>query len=331
MKIDSKTELTFNSIIEHYKEDLLKVEEELLTLFRSDVPVLPVIGKYIVEGGGKRIRPLFLLLSAELSGFRGEERIKLAAIIESIHTASLLHDDVIDNARMRRGKTAAHHIWGNQIVILVGDYLYSNALKEAVSFRNQEIMEALSEATTFMTEGELFQLNKIADPGITEEDYIRIVSAKTGALISSACRIGGILGNLSEKEKEALSRFGMQVGIAFQVSDDILDYVSDENQFGKNLGKDLEEGKITLPLIHLLQKVDKKESEQIIKIIKEGPQDGDLSWLTEKLKEYNSIESAMDKAREIIIDAKKTLSIFPDSSVRDELFYLADYSIIRKV
>lgn len=331
MKIYSATELTFDSITEHYKEDLLRVEKELITLFRSDVPILPVIGKYIVGGGGKRIRPLFLLLSAELSGFRGVERIKLAAIIESIHTASLLHDDVIDNARLRRGKTAAHHIWGNQIVILVGDYLYSNALKEAVSFRNQEIMEALSEATTSMTEGELFQLNKIADPEITEEDYIRIVSAKTGALISAACRIGGILGNVSKEKKDVLAAFGMKVGIAFQMSDDILDYVSDEKDFGKNLGKDLEEGKITLPLIHLLKRADRKEIEHIIKIIKEGPQDGDLSWLIGKLKEYSSIESAMDKARAIIRDAKKTLSIFPDCPVRDELFSLANYAIMRKI
>lgn len=331
MKTISDREINLNTITEHYREELLEVEKDLFSLFRSDVPVLPVIGKYIVEGGGKRIRPLFLLLSAELAGFKGPERVRLAAIIESIHTASLLHDDVIDNARLRRGKTAAHHIWGNQMVILVGDYLYSNALKEAVSFKNQEIMEALSKATTLMTEGELFQLNKIADPEITEEDYIRIVSAKTGALISSACRIGGILGNLSEPEKDALSEFGMKAGIAFQVSDDILDYISDETQFGKNLGKDLEEGKVTLPLIDLLKKADLKELKQITKIIKEGPQDGDLSWLLEKLKEYNSIESAMERARSIVAEAKEKLLIFPDSPVREELFFLAEYTIMRKV
>jgi octaprenyl-diphosphate synthase len=325
------TELNFQTITEHYREELNLVEKELLNLFRSDVPLLPSIGKYTVTGGGKRIRPLFLLISSEIADFRGPERIKLAAIIESIHTASLLHDDVIDNARLRRGKTAAHHIWGNQIVILVGDYLYSNALKEAVSFRNQEIMEALSMATTAMTEGELLQLNKIGDPDITEEDYLKIVSQKTGALISSACRIGGILGNLSEEKKEALSRFGLKVGIAFQVSDDILDYISSEEGFGKNLGKDLEEGKITLPLIYLIKRADKSILRKIHSILKEGPQDGDLRWLQERLREYSSIESALNKAKAIVEEAKRELSIFEDSVGLQELLFLSDYAVMRRL
>jgi len=325
------TELNFQTITEHYKEELNLVEEELLNLFKSDVPLLPNLGKYIVEGGGKRIRPLFLLISSGIAGFRGPERIKLAAIIESIHTASLLHDDVIDNAKIRRGKTAAHHIWGNQIVILVGDFLYSNALKEAVSFRNQEIMEALSMATTAMTEGELLQLNKIGDPDITEEDYLKIVSQKTGALISSACRIGGILGNISEEKKEALSRFGLKVGIAFQVSDDILDYISSEEEFGKNLGKDLEEGKITLPLIYLIKRADKSILRKIYSIIKEGPQDGDLRWLQERLREYSSIESALNKAKAIVEEAKRELSLFEDSVELQELLFLSDYAVMRRM
>ncbi len=324
------TGLTFQNITEHYRDELVLVEKELLNLFRSDVPLLPALGRYITEGGGKRIRPLFLIISSEVAGFRGYERIRLAAIIESIHTASLLHDDVIDNAKLRRGKRAAHHIWGNQIVILAGDFLYSNALKEAVNFKNQEILEALSAATTAMTEGELFQLSKVADTTITEEEYLRIVSAKTGALISSACRIGAILGNLSEEKKEALTRFGLKAGIAFQVSDDILDYSSDEKEFGKNLGKDLEEGKITLPLIDLIKRADGPVAHRINRIIKEGPEDGDLLWLQDMLTRYRSIESAMRKARAIVEEAKAELSLFEDSEPLRELLFLSEYTITRR-
>ncbi len=331
MKSIHQRELTFQTLTDLYREELIRIERELLSLFRSDLPLLSVMGRYIIEGGGKRIRPLFLLVSSELAGFRGEERIRLAAIIESIHTASLLHDDVIDNAKIRRGKTAAHHIWGNQVVILVGDFLYSNALKEAVSFKNQEIMEALSEATTAMTEGELFQLSKVADPGITEEDYIRIISAKTGALISSACRIGGILGNLPTRQKRALADFGMKVGVAFQISDDILDYTSDEREFGKNLGKDLEEGKITLPLIDLLKRAKEEDVTRIKEIVKGGANDGDLEWLIEKLREYNSLTNAYMKAKRLVEEAKAELSaVFSDSEALQELLFLADYSIMRR-
>lgn len=327
----SATELTFQSLSEHYKHDLTLVEQELLSLFKSDVPLLPLLGRYIVEGGGKRIRPLFLIVSSELAGFKSIERVRLAAIIESIHTASLLHDDVIDNANLRRGKKAAHHIWGNQAVILVGDFLYSNALKHAVSFKNQEIMEALSETTTAMTEGELFQLSKIADPDITEEDYLRIISAKTGALISSACRIGGILGNLPQEKKDALSRFGLKAGMAFQMSDDILDYTSDEKEFGKNLGKDIEEGKITLPLIYLIKRANREELMRVNNILKNGPEDGDLQWLIEKLRSYDSINKALSRAKTMVEEAKAELSLFPESQALRELYFLADYSIMRRI
>ena len=180
-------------VFDAYERELSLVEAKLEGLFQSEAPLIPLIGKYLLESGGKRLRPLFLLSSARLAGYKGDEHIMLAGIIELIHMASLLHDDVVDAAKIRRGRPAAHSVWGNQIVILVGDFLYSNALRKAVSFKDQRIMEALSEATTSMTEGEILQLQKTADINITEDEYIKIISAKTGLLISAACRIGAIL------------------------------------------------------------------------------------------------------------------------------------------
>ena len=252
--------MDLDRIFKSYETELRITEQKIKDLFNSPVITIPLIGKHILEGGGKRLRPLILILSSELAHYRGDDRLTLAGIIESIHTASLLHDDVVDGADKRRGKVPAHSVWGNQIVILVGDFLYANALRLAVLQKKQEVMEALSEATTRMTEGEILQLAKTGDPDITEEDYLNIISAKTGALISAACKIGAVLGSLPEEKKNALARFGMKTGIAFQMADDVLDYMADEGELGKRLGKDLKEGKITLPLIYLLKTApDKRE------------------------------------------------------------------------
>src|SRR5208282_2651590 len=182
-----KNFMNIKDIFSHYAEEMQTVERQLLGIFSSNVFLIPMIGQHLISGGGKRIRPLFLLLSSDLCGYKEANRTMLAAIIEAIHTASLLHDDVIDSADTRRGKPAAHAIWGNQVVILVGDFLYSMALKIAVDQKNQKVMEALSEATTRMTEGEILQLNKIGDPDITAQEYYDIIAAKTGVLISAAC------------------------------------------------------------------------------------------------------------------------------------------------
>jgi len=192
--------MNLQEVFDSYEERLGLVEHQIKELFRDRVPFIPLIGDYIISSGGKRLRPLFHLISADLAGYDGFACIEIASIIESIHTASLLHDDVVDTAEVRRGKPSANALWGNQIVVLVGDFLYSNALRAAVMQKNQKIMEALSGATTRMTEGELLQLNRVGDPDITEAEYLDIISAKTGALISAACRVGAILGGLSERK-----------------------------------------------------------------------------------------------------------------------------------
>ncbi len=312
-----------------YEPELRTIENRLKDLFKSNVPPIPLIGKHLIESGGKRIRPLLLILSAEIAGYKGDAHLTLAGIIESIHTASLLHDDVVDAAEVRMGKLPAHSIWGNQVVILVGDFLYSNALRLAVLHKNQKIMEALSEATTRMAEGEISQLTKTGDPDITEEEYFNIISAKTGALISAACRIGAILGSLPEDKESALSSFGMKTGTAFQVADDILDYMADEGKLGKRLGKDLKEGKITLPLIYLLKTSSNTEVEEVKSLIRNGFKKEDIKRILELFRKHNVIELSLKKARHLISDAKSELAIFTDSPIKKSLCTIADYMLIR--
>jgi octaprenyl-diphosphate synthase len=322
--------MNLQDVFDLYEGRLQIVEQKIRELFQTKVPVIPLIGSYIISSGGKRMRPLVHLISAEISGYTGEAHLEIAGIIESIHTASLLHDDVIDMADVRRGKPTANSVWGNQIVILVGDFLYSNALRIAVLQKNQRIMETLSEATTRMTEGELLQLNRIGDPDIKEEEYTEIISAKTGALISAACRMGAILGGLPEEKENALAEFGMKTGIVFQMADDILDYMADEGELGKKIGKDLEEGKITLPLLHLLKVAEKDEVVGIKKIIEDGFSEKGLARILALVKRYRSIEASFKKAQSLIDEAKEVLRVFPDSQAKEALLSIADYSLRRE-
>jgi octaprenyl-diphosphate synthase len=321
--------MNLDKIFKLYEKELRTAEERIKDLFKSPVFTIPLIGRHLIDGGGKRLRPLILILSAELAGYKGDARITLAGIIESIHTASLLHDDVIDGAEIRRGKSPAHSIWGNQVVILVGDFLYSNALRRAVMQKSQRIMETLSDATTRMTEGEILQLVKTGDPSITEEEYLDIITAKTAALISAACRIGAILGSLPEDMENALARFGMKTGIAFQMADDILDYMADEGELGKRLGKDLKEGKITLPLIYLLKAATDTEIESVKGIIKDGFKKSGLKEIMKLFVKYNTIELSLRKAQDLIADAKDELTAFTDSLAKQALCTIADYTLLR--
>ena len=326
-------------IFRRYMPELRAVEEQLLTIFNSSAVLIPLIGQHIIKGGGKRIRPLFLLMSADLCGYQGKDRALFGAIIEAIHTASLLHDDVIDEAETRRGQKSAHKIWGNQVVILVGDYLYSNSLRLAVGKKNQKIMEALSEATTRMTEGEILQLHKTGDPSITIDEYYKIISAKTGILISAACRIGAVLAGQPEDRENALADFGLKAGIAFQLADDILDYVAQQNDLGKKLGKDLEEGKITMPLIHLLKAAPVNEKGEIIRIIKEtagasdlatSKREANLNRIISLFKQYNAIDESFNAARGLVKDATAGLDLFPDSQGKEAILCMAEYTLQRK-
>jgi octaprenyl-diphosphate synthase len=318
-------------IFEAYESERLRVEEHLLKMFESDVFIIPAMGRHLIKSGGKRLRPLFLLLSADLAGYEGEDHILLASVIESVHTASLLHDDVVDGADFRRGNPSANSLWGNQVVILVGDYVYSNAVKAAVSFRSQKVMETLSAATTRMTLGELSQLQRSHSIDITEEEYFDIISSKTGALISAASRIGGILGGCTPEQEDALGRFGLKAGNAFQVVDDILDYKADEGELGKRLGKDLEEGKVTLPLIYLLRSASPEERALVEEVLdSDGVDDKGLDRVLDLFRRYDAVEEAFHRARALVEEAKRELGAFPDSVHRERLCVLADYALRRE-
>jgi octaprenyl-diphosphate synthase len=326
--LSDKQKMQLQDVFDLYEDRLQLVEDRIRDLFSNRAAVIPLIGSYILSSGGKRMRPLFHLISADLSEYTGEAHIDIAGIIESIHTASLLHDDVVDTAEVRRGKPTANSIWGNQVVVLVGDFLYSNALRNAVMQKNQRIMETLSDATTRMTEGELLQLNRISDPDITEDEYREIISAKTGALISAACRIGALLGGVSREKEEALAAFGMKTGVAFQMADDILDYMAEEGELGKKLCKDLEEGKITLPLLFLLRTAHEDEVSEIKNVIRDFSEAG-LQRIMVLLKKYNSIEASFEKALALVEEAKQELSVFPDNQAKSALLTIADYSLRR--
>ncbi len=320
--------MNFQEIFKPYEEEMKDVEKELANIFQSEATLIPVIGSYIMKSGGKRLRPLFLLLSADLAGYRGYKRVILAAVIEALHTASLLHDDVVDEAELRRGKKSANRIWGNQIVVLLGDYLYAKALHLSVSQESLQIMEALSRATSLMAEGEILQLMKAGDPTITFDEYIKIITGKTAGLITAACRIAGILAELPQERVQALTDFGYHIGVAFQMVDDILDYVADETELGKKLGKDLMEGKITLPVIELLKRSNEKE--EIVNIIKsDNFSEKNLQNILQYLKKYKCIESSMEIAKNYVYKAKKALEVFPDSTHRQTLFRIADYILLR--
>ncbi len=321
--------LELQRVFDLYEPRIRLVEQKIRELFSNRAPIIPLIGNHIISSGGKRLRPLFHLLSADLAGYRGDADIEIAGIIESIHTASLLHDDVVDTADVRRGKPTANSIWGNQVVVLVGDFLYSNALRAAVLLKNQRIMETLSEATTRMTEGELLQLNRIGDVDITEAEYMEIIAAKTGALISAACRTGAILGSLPKDRENALADFGMKTGVVFQMADDILDYMANEGELGKKLGKDLEEGKITLPLLHLLQAAGGQEVNEIREIINADFSEKGIKRILLLLRKYQSIEASFEKASSLVAEAREQLSLFPGSRAKEALLTIASYSLQR--
>ena len=258
---------TINSMAdvwEAYRDELEGMERQARTNLDSSVALVNTVAAHILNSGGKRIRPFFLVLSARLCGYTGHEHHQLASLVEFIHTASLLHDDVVDEADIRRGRPTARKVWGNQISILVGDYLYSKAFCQIVDFRNHGINDVLGEACKKMAEGEVLQLYYNGNPSMSEAEYLKIVEYKTAGLIAAACRMGAMLADASEAQQEALFRFGRHLGIAFQVADDTLDYTANGEHLGKSLGQDLRQGKATLPLLHLLHHCSEQDRQMII-------------------------------------------------------------------
>ncbi|OGW51359.1 MAG: hypothetical protein A2Z50_07985 [Nitrospirae bacterium RBG_19FT_COMBO_42_15] len=313
-----------------YREDFKRVESQIIEDLDSEVSLINDVGYHLLKGGGKRFRPLLMVLCSRLCNYNGSDDIVLASVVEFIHTATLLHDDVVDEADVRRGQPAARSIWGNQASILVGDYLYSKALYKAVTLRNQEVNEILSTTTKKMSEGELLQLSKTADINITEDEYLKIIDSKTATLIAATCRLAGVISETTEEGKNSLTRIGWNIGMAFQLTDDTLDYTANKEKLGKTLGKDLSEGKITLPLLHLLKSCGENERPMIHRIIKEGEiGNEDLEFIQALFKKYNSIDYSMAKAKGYIKTAKHELLCYEDSAAKQALIAVANYAIMR--
>lgn len=311
-------------------DDLNNVEMQFRNDLESDVPLIRKVGEYVLSSGGKRVRPALLLLSAKLCGYAGDQAVPLASVVEFIHTASLLHDDVVDSASLRRGLASANTLWGNQTSVLVGDFLFSKSFSLMVGVGSLDILRVFSDATTVIAEGEVLQLLCTGQLDLTEAKYIEVVRSKTAILMSAACEAGAILGKADPEKQRAIADFGMSLGVAFQLMDDTLDYIATEEEFGKSIGHDLEEGKITLPLIHTLRQCNVEERAVIESVIeKDEMMLDEFCNVSALVKKYGGIEYTVAAAKRAVEDCAHHLSCFESSPVSSALLDLANYVITR--
>ncbi|HEY8551571.1 MAG TPA: polyprenyl synthetase family protein [Vicinamibacterales bacterium] len=313
------------------RDDLARVDQEFLRHVQSRVQLIPQIGKYIQTSGGKRIRPAVLLMAARMAGYSGEgdRAVLYASVVEFIHTATLVHDDIIDESELRRGRAAVHSRWGNDITVLLGDYLYIKSMALALTQDSLDIIRLLCDVTLRMIEGELFQLTKTGDVDIDAEEHFEIIRRKTAHLFAGCAQIGGMLGGVSREQQEALWEYGFNLGIAFQIVDDLLDYTADESVLGKPIGSDLREGKVTLPIIYLLERGGEARAlvENIVRdrtVTRE-----DWARLKHLLTESQAVTRAARQAQHYATLAQQHLAAFPPSPERDALMALPEYVLSR--
>lgn len=319
----------FTKIIQ---KDLDKLESSIGELMSTRVNYIKEIVTYIIKSGGKRVRPVLVMLCSKLCGHRGKKHIAYAAIIEFIHTATLLHDDVVDNAKTRRGLSTVNTVWGNEPSVLVGDFLYSRSFELMSRDGNTEILKTISQVTTALSEGEILEIIKTADVGTTEKDYYEIIGNKTAVLFGAACEIGAILGGRPRDERKALWNFGYNLGIAFQLMDDVLDYTSYNDVLGKHVGTDLKEGKVTLPLIYVLNNSSQKDKGCIESVFaKQRITQRDFNRVLRIIEKNGGIAYTMDATEKHLKKAKKYLDAFPPSRYRSALLELADYMLKREM
>ena len=318
-------------ILEPVREELKRVEREFARHLESRVELIPEMGKYVQMSGGKRVRPAVLIMAARLCGYSGDLAILNAAVVEFIHTATLVHDDIIDGADTRRGRLTAHSRWGSDITVLLGDYLYIRSMAMALTQDSLEVVRLLCDVTLRMIEGELYQLTKTGDATISESEHFEIIRRKTAYLFAGCAEIGALLGTSTEEQRTALREYGFNLGIAFQIVDDVLDYVADESALGKPIGGDLREGKVTLPVILLLQQTGPDVTALIQGIVTSG-QVTPETWRTIKdlLARHGAIDAAFARAVQHASRAKQhLLGAFAPSPEREGLVALADYVISR--
>jgi octaprenyl-diphosphate synthase len=309
-------------------EDLGAADAFIRKRLSSDVALINELANHIVAGGGKRLRPLTVLLAARTAGYTGEEHIHLAAVVEFIHTATLLHDDVVDGSERRRGSKTANALWGNAPSVLVGDFLYSRAFQMMVEAGRMRVMAVLADATNAVAEGEVLQLMQCNDPDTTEAQYFAVIERKTARLFEAAARLGAVVSDRSRGDEDALGAFGLNLGIAYQLVDDVLDYSADPVQTGKNLGDDLAEGKATLPLIYARDHARAKEADTLRQAIERGGTER-LATVLAAIETTGALAYVHERALAYAAAAKAGLMLFPASPHRGALLALADFVIER--
>ena len=319
--------------IDHLKKligpDMEAMDEVIRVKLHSDVVLVRQVGEYIINSGGKRLRPALVILSSGVFGYTGRYHHDLAAIIEFIHTATLLHDDVVDASELRRSKATANALFGNAASVLVGDFLYSRAFQMMVEVNNMRIMQVLADATNTIAEGEVLQLLNCRNPDVNEENYLQVIRYKTAKLFEAATRLGAILCNTTLEEEESIASYGMHLGTAFQLTDDMLDYSGDYHDTGKNLGDDLAEGKPTLPLIYAMKTGSRKQAEIVSKAIRNGGGEGVLEDVLKVIHETNALGYARKKAEAESCMATEAISLLPDSNYKECLLKLATFAVAR--
>jgi octaprenyl-diphosphate synthase len=308
--------------------DMLRVNQVISDDLASEVVLINQLSQHIILSGGKRLRPMLVILAARACDYQGDEDALLAAVVEFIHTATLLHDDVVDDSDMRRGKQTASTIWGNEAAVLVGDYLYSRAFQMMVRAHSMTIMDLLANTTNIIAQGEVLQLLNIHDPDTSEQKYHEVIYAKTACLFEAAARIGAMLGQVSSEQEQALQAYGKHLGIAFQLIDDALDYSAKSEELGKNVGDDLAEGKPTLPLIRAME-VGNDAQRQLVREAIESGRIESLDEIRQVIEDTGALQYTIEMAQSEAAAAKQAISGLDDSEYRRAMMFLADYAVER--
>lgn len=321
--------MTLDEIQRLAAADMTAVNQQIFSQLSSDVALINQLGIYIVNSGGKRLRPLLAVLAARALDYQGEQHISVAAIVEFIHTSTLLHDDVVDESTMRRGKETANALFGNQASVLVGDFLYSRSFQMMVSLNSMRVMQVLADATNIIAEGEVLQLMNVNDPDTTEQSYMQVIYCKTAKLFEAATQLAAVISDQPAAIEQAMQAYGMHLGTAFQLIDDVLDYQADAAELGKNIGDDLAEGKPTLPLLHALKLGNERQQQLIREAITEGNGMQHFSEIMAALEQTGAFDYTRNKAEQEAKAAQLALQPLPDSPYKQALLALADIAVSR--
>lgn len=321
--------MDLNAIRQLADTDMQAVNKLIYKQLESDVALINQLGFYIINGGGKRLRPLLSVLAARAIGFKGESQLKLAAIIEFIHTASLLHDDVVDESTLRRGRKTANALFGNSASVLVGDFLYTRSFQMMTELNSMEVLSVLADTTNVLSEGEVLQLMNCNDPKTTEESYLRVIYCKTAKLFEAATQLVAVIADAPAEQQQALADYGKYLGTAFQLTDDLLDYTADAEELGKNIGDDLAEGKPTLPLIYAINNANDAERELIKTAIEQGDGTNNIEAIIKALNDCGALTYTENKANQEADKAIAALAIIPDSEYKQALISLAKIAVNR--